>query len=109
MTDEQIDVIAVKALLDDGETFLLLDCRNPDERDLVRIEPSTFLPMGELPQRVDELEAHREQRVVVYCHHGGRSEMVCHWLRSQGFARVQNMQGGIDAWACHVESKMARY
>ncbi|MDG2383950.1 MAG: rhodanese-like domain-containing protein [Pirellulaceae bacterium] len=109
MLDEQIDVLGVKKLQDSGADFLLLDCRNPEERELVSIEASVFIPMGELSQRVAELEEHREKHVVVYCHHGGRSDMVCNWLRAQGFLRVQNMQGGIDAWACHVAPELPRY
>lgn len=109
MLEQEIKVDAVRQLLDEDAEFLLLDCRNPDEREFVSIDGSKFIPMNELPQRVAELEPHRQGRVVVYCHHGGRSDMVCQWLRAQGFDQVQNMVGGIDAWACEVEPGMQRY
>lgn len=105
----EIDVHTVKAMLDRKDDFLLLDCRGEDEFKLVRIEGSQLLPMQELPQRVAELDAHKDRPVVVHCHHGGRSLRVTHWLRNQGFTNVRNMTGGIDAWAVEVDKDMARY
>ena len=106
---EEIDVKGVRQLLDEEAEFLLLDCRNPDEREFAHIQKSEFIPMNELPNRVSELEPHRDRHIVVYCHHGGRSDRVCQWLRSQGFSQVQNMLGGIDAWAVEVDPAIRRY
>jgi len=106
---EEIDVQGVRQLLDEEANFLLLDCRNPDEREFAHIQKSEFIPMNELPIRVSELEPHRKRRIVVYCHLGGRSDRVCQWLRSQGFTQVQNMVGGIDAWAVEVDPAVQRY
>ena len=105
----EIDVRSVKALLDEGEKFLLLDCREPGENQLVRISGSTHVPMREIRERLAELEPHKTGRVVVHCHHGGRSQMVAEFLRGQGFAGAQNMTGGIDAWALEIEPGMTRY
>jgi len=105
----EIDVLSVKEMLDRGEKFVLLDCREPDEVATARINGSTHLPMREIPGRIAELEPHRSQRVVVHCHHGGRSLRVTQFLRQQGFANVQNMTGGIDAWSQQVDSNVPRY
>jgi rhodanese-related sulfurtransferase len=105
----EIDVRSVKALFDQGEEFLLLDCREPGENQLVRISGSTHVPMREIPQRMGELESHKAGRIVVHCHHGGRSQMVAEFLRGQGFPGAQNMTGGIDAWALEIEPGMTRY
>ncbi len=104
-----IDVNSVKNLLDSGEPFLLLDCREPHEHALVRIDGATRIPMQELASRLAELESHRHERIVVHCHHGGRSLKVTTWLRSQGFAKTQNMSGGIDTWALLVDTSLPRY
>ncbi len=104
-----IDVHSVKDLIDSGEDFLLLDCREPQEHALVRINGSKLLPMQEIASRLAELEPHRGKRIVVHCHHGGRSLKVTTWLRAQGFAQVQNMSGGIDAWALLVDTSLPRY
>ena len=92
-----------------GEDLLLLDCREPNEWELVHIEAAELLPMSQLVARVGELEPHRTRPIAVYCHHGGRSLQVTAWLRSQGFAHVQSLRGGIDQWAAEIEPAMPRY
>lgn len=104
-----IDCASVKAKLDAGEEFLLLDCRQPDEYEIANIAGSTLIPMGQLEERVSELDSHRNQLIVVHCHHGGRSLRVTHWLRQQGFGAVQNMEGGIDLWSQTVDPSVPRY
>ncbi len=91
----------------DPRAAVLLDVRDHDERAYAAIEPSLFIPMHEVPRRLHELP--REARIVVYCHHGSRSEMVASFLEGQGFARVENLRGGIDGWAAHVDRAMPRY
>jgi rhodanese-related sulfurtransferase len=105
----EIDVRTVKTLFDTGERFLLLDCREPGEHQLVKIAGSTHVPMREIQQRLAELEPHKTGRIVVHCHHGGRSARVAEFLRAQGFTGAQNMSGGIDAWALEIEPGMIRY
>jgi rhodanese-related sulfurtransferase len=105
----EIDCSSVKALRERGEEFLLLDCREQDEWEIARIEGATLIPMSQLMARREELEPHKSRRVVVHCHHGGRSRKVMQWLRQQGFAHAQNMTGGIDAWACEVDPSLTRY
>jgi len=104
-----IDVRSVLDLLEGGETCLLLDCREADEYALVKIDGSKHVPMNEIPTRLSELIPFRDQRIVVHCHHGGRSLRVTQFLREQGFARVQNMMGGIDAWSLLVDTSLPRY
>jgi len=104
-----IDVQTVKAMLDAGTPFCFLDCREPDEHQVAHIEGAELIPMGQLPSRLAELESHRTGRVVVHCHHGGRSTRVANWLRAQGFVNAQTMDGGIDAWAQQIDTKVARY
>ena len=104
-----VSVHEVKQLLDSEQPFLLLDCRGQDEYDLVHLEPAKLIPMDELQHRVSELHCHRTSRIVVYCHLGGRSQMVTAWLRQQGFTQVQNMAGGIDAWAQQIDPSLPRY
>ncbi len=92
-----------------GVEFLLLDCREQGEWDLVHIEGAKLLPMSQIAERVSELEDAKTGAVVVYCHHGGRSLRVTNWLLQQGFTNVQSMAGGIDEWAVMIEPGMARY
>jgi rhodanese-related sulfurtransferase len=105
----EIDVLSVKQLLDSGEPLLLLDVREPHEYATAKIEGATLIPMREIPARVAELEPYKTGRVIVHCHHGGRSQRVMNYLRQQGFTSVQNMTGGIDDWSLQVDPGVPRY
>ena len=105
----EIDCRSVKAKLDSGEKFLLLDCREPDEHQKVNIAKALLLPMSELTERMEELEPYRNKEVVVHCHHGGRSLKVAAWLLEQGFSNVKSMAGGIDKWAQEIDTSLPRY
>jgi rhodanese-related sulfurtransferase len=91
----------------EGEHFVLLDVREPDELATVKIEWAQWIPMREIPARVNELDA--QTPVAVICHHGGRSERVAAFLTARGFADVVNVEGGIDAYAARIEPGLARY
>jgi rhodanese-related sulfurtransferase len=105
----EITCRGVKERLDSGQSFLLLDCREPDEYEVARIEGARLVPMSELANRLDELEAYRDREVVVHCHLGGRSQRVANWLRGQGFAKARTMVGGIDRWADEIDTSVPRY
>jgi rhodanese-related sulfurtransferase len=99
----------VHALKQRGEDFLFVDCRDQSEWELVHLDGTQLIPIREIQARAAELEAHRERRIVVHCHHGGRSRRVVDWLRQNGFAKAQNLTGGIDAWASEIDATLVRY
>ena len=105
----EIDVETLRDKLAANGDLFLLDCREPQEHATVHIEQATLIPMSELTDRVAELEPQRQREIVVHCHHGGRSLRVTHWLRQQGFERVSNLAGGIDAWAERIDPTLPRY
>ena len=86
---------------------VLLDVREPYERELAVISPSLHIPMNEVSQRIDELP--KDQELVVYCHAGTRSLMVASFLEHRGFRSVGNLTGGIDAWSQTVDPHIPRY
>src|SRR6476619_1378647 len=104
-----IDVRSVKQMLDDGERFVLLDCREASEVATARIAGSRHIPMREIPARLAELAPHKSERIIVHCHHGGRSLRVTQFLRQQGFEQVQNLSGGIEAWSLEIDPSVPRY
>ena len=106
--DYEITAEQVKAKLDSGNTFLLLDVREPWEFETARIEGAKLMPMGDVPSRAHQ-ELDPEEHIVVLCHHGVRSLSVTNWLRQQGFERVQSVRGGIDGWARTVDPKIPLY
>jgi rhodanese-related sulfurtransferase len=92
-----------------GDAFLFLDCREPGEYATAKINGTVLVPMSELADRVAELEPHKNDLVVVHCHHGGRSLRVAMWLRKQGFPHACSMAGGIDEWSQHIDTSIPRY
>jgi rhodanese-related sulfurtransferase len=112
MKDElplEIDCRSVQANLARDEHYLLIDCREQDEWDLVHIDGARLIPMSALAARAAELEPYRDQPIAVHCHHGGRSLRVVNWLRGQGFTRAQSVAGGIDQWALDIDPNLLRY
>jgi len=95
-------------LADPGrEKPLLLDVREPWEYERARIADSQLVPMREVPARLAELDAGKE--VVAICHHGGRSAQVALFLEKNGFSKVHNLVGGVDAWSRTVDPAVALY
>ena len=86
---------------------LLLDVREPWEYEKAQIAGSQLVPMGEIPRRLAEIDETRD--VVAFCHHGGRSMQVALFLEKNGFSRVHNLVGGIDAWARTVDPTVPLY
>lgn len=86
---------------------LLLDVREPWEWETARIEGSQHMPMREVPARLGEIDSDRE--VVAICHHGGRSQQVAMFLEKNGFSKVHNLQGGVDAWSRTVDPAVPLY
>jgi len=92
--------------------FILLDCRNADERQVAKIDAATHIPMSDIERRLDELETDdgaRTAPIVVHCHHGVRSMRVTGMLRAMGFTDVRSMAGGIDLWSLDIDPRVARY
>ena len=86
---------------------VLLDVREPFELATCRLDPCLHIPMREIPGRVAEIPTDRS--VLVLCHAGVRSARVTQFLLGQGRINVANVAGGIEAWACEVDTSLARY
>ncbi|WP_257458768.1 rhodanese-like domain-containing protein [Archangium lipolyticum] len=87
---------------------VLLDVRFPDEHAYVALPGSVLIPLPELDERAEELEAFRGRPVVVYCHHGVRSLDGAAYLRSRGLDAV-SLRGGIDLYSRAVDPSLPRY
>ena len=106
---KQISTSELAAWLSDArrEKPVLLDVREPWEWQTARIEGARHIPMREVPARVGEIE--RDREVVALCHHGGRSQQVAMFLEKNGFAKVHNLVGGVDAWSRTVDPAVPLY
>ncbi|MDX1547139.1 MAG: rhodanese-like domain-containing protein [Rhodothermales bacterium] len=102
----EITVQELKELIDEGQAPVLIDVREPAEHAASRLE-STLVPLGELPLRVDEIEPHREEDlVVVYCRSGARSARAVQFLQAHGFTNARNLRGGLLAWQREIDPSM---
>lgn len=105
---QSMTVRELKARLDaPQEKPLILDVRENWETQLCALPGSTFIPMGQIPARVADLDV--EHEIVVVCHHGVRSLQVAYYLANQGFKKLYNLQGGVDAWAREIDPAMHKY
>lgn len=105
--DYEITPQELSRLQQRNQPLVLLDVREPSERQLASIMPSLHIPIADVPARVQELDP--DQHIVVYCHVGIRSLSVTAWLREQGYDKVQSLSGGINRWALEIDSKVLRY
>lgn len=106
MDELTIEPLQVQQMMQKGEKFLLLDCREPWEYQTARIEGAILIPMREIPQKLEEIP--KDQTVVVYCHAGMRSFNAASWLKRQG-VNALSMSGGIDQWSKEIDTKVPRY
>jgi adenylyltransferase/sulfurtransferase len=103
----QITPAGLKALMDAGSPYCLVDVREPWEVALARIDGSVDIPLNEIPARLQELD--RQAAIIVMCKLGGRSQRAAEFLANNGFDRVSNLQGGIDAWARDIDPQLPAY
>ena len=97
----------LKSKLDENTPLIVVDVREEFERDISAIEGSIHIPLGELADRINELDPN--QSYVMQCRSGGRSARATDILLASGFKKVQNLVGGINQWAIEVDTSMSLY
>lgn len=103
----EITPVEVKARLDRGDQFVLIDVREPHEHQICNIPAARLIPLGQLPKRLNELN--RSDDIVVHCKSGMRSAKAQDLLKQAGFEKVLNMKGGILAWSDQVDASVPKY
>jgi len=102
-----ISVQELKAKMDAGEAFELIDVREPFEFEIARIDRAKLIPLSEISERANELR--REQAFIIHCHSGRRSAQAVRLLKQRGFNKVYNLEGGIDAWSDFIDPTVPKY
>ncbi|HTC88717.1 MAG TPA: molybdopterin-synthase adenylyltransferase MoeB [Bryobacteraceae bacterium] len=103
----EIEPAEVKAKIDRGDHFVLIDVREPHEYQICNIPQAKLIPLGDLPKRVNELNSADE--IVAHCKSGMRSAKAVDFLKQAGFKKVRNMKGGILAWSDKVDPSVPKY
>jgi len=105
----EVTVAELKQLIDRGQPFTFLDCREPGEYQICQLDGSRLIPIGQLPMWAKANPQHQRDHLVVICHHGVRSFHAVQWLRANGFADSQSVAGGIDQWSQRIDPDVTRY
>jgi adenylyltransferase/sulfurtransferase len=103
----EIEPVEVKARIDRGDRFVLVDVREPHEYQICNIPQARLIPLGQLPKRLNELNP--ADSIVVHCKSGMRSAKAQDLLKQSGFSNVLNMKGGILAWSDKVDPSVPKY
>ena len=107
MAVKEVSVQELKRRLDAGEKFQLLDVREPWEVAIASLPGSTLIPLGQLSERLAELQS--DSDIIVMCRSGGRSRRATEMLNAGGFDRAANLSGGISAWADEIDPTLPTY
>jgi adenylyltransferase/sulfurtransferase len=98
----------VRARLERGDSFRLIDIREPYEHAIAAIDGAVLLPMSQAQNWIGSLS--RDEDVVLFCHHGSRSQQLARYLAERlGFSNIANMVGGIDEWSRLIDPQVPRY
>ncbi len=108
-TKVEITPLELKKRLDQGERLIVLDIREPHELKISVLPDILHIPMGELTDRIEELEPKKAEEIVVVCRAGNRSSVIAEFLTESGFERVYNLTGGMNLWAETVDTSFQKY
>lgn len=86
---------------------VLVDVREADELQISALKHTHHIPIGEIPERLDELDP--EADLVIVCRSGARSAKVTQYLLENGFKKVRNLVGGVNLWAELIDPTMRKY
>lgn len=85
----------------------IIDVREPHEAEISKIKASILIPVDEIEQRANELD--QNQLIILHCRTGVRSTRALIKLKSFGFTKLKNLQGGINAWANEIDKTLPVY
>jgi rhodanese-related sulfurtransferase len=103
-----ISVEELSKRIQNGSRPVLVDVREPFEFDIANLE-GILIPLGELESRLDELEPHKNEEIVLHCRSGARSGEAVEILKRNGFTNPRNLKGGINEWAKKIDPSLPIY
>ena len=105
---QEITATDLKQRLDHGDDIQIVDVREPNEVAIASIPNTVHIPLGQVVNRMDEIDPNRE--TVVHCKGGVRSAKAIEALQRSGFkGNLVNLKGGITAWSNEVDPSVPKY
>lgn len=104
---KEITVKELKALMDQGAEFQLVDVRRPDEYEFANLG-GELITLDTVPQNVDKFS--KDKQVIVQCRSGKRSgDAIAYLEQNHGFDNLYNLVGGILAWSDEIDPSVPKY
>lgn len=101
---KSITVNELKEMIDNNESFQLIDVREVHEYEMANIN-GLLIPLGEIPSRVGEIS--KDVKVILQCRSGVRSANALNYLeQNEGYTNLYNLEGGIMAWAREIDDSL---
>ncbi|GAA0987963.1 adenylyltransferase/sulfurtransferase MoeZ [Acrocarpospora macrocephala] len=104
-----ITAAELKQMQDQGENIYLIDVREQNEFEIVRIPGSVLIPKGEFLSGAALANLPQDKRIVLHCKSGARSAEVLAVLKSAGFADAVHVGGGVLSWVKTVDPSLPAY
>ena len=105
---QEITATELKKRLDAGDDIQLIDVRQPDENAFARIPGAKLIPLGQILNRMSEIDENRE--TVIHCKMAVRSARAIDPMQRSGFkGELKNLRGGITAWSNEVDPSVPKY
>ena len=99
----------LKAKMDAGEDFLLVDVREPAEYEIVKIPGSVLIPKGEILDGSALATLPQDKQIILHCKSGVRSAEALAALKAAGLTNSVHVQGGVLAWVAQVDPSLPSY
>ncbi|MBI2807870.1 MAG: hypothetical protein HYX68_23045 [Planctomycetes bacterium] len=106
---QEITARELAKAIENGQPVRLIDVRQTWESQTASIPDSVLIPLNELPGRAGEIPRDPGTLLVIYCHHGVRSQSAAEYVLRLGHSNVRSLAGGIDSWSCEVDPEVPRY
>ena len=100
----EIDVAELEALRASDEGCCLLDVREAREVASGMVPGSLHIPLGELDEELEQLDALRDEQIICICQVGKRSLYAAEILMENGFEHAVSLRGGYGAWVMHTSA-----
>ena len=94
----EVSIDDVKARLDRGDKFILVDVREESEYAKDHLPGAIHLGKGVIERDIEERVPELNTPVVLYCGGGYRSALAADNLQKMGYGNVLSMNGGIRGW-----------
>ena len=95
---QEMDISTLKTMQQRGESFELIDVREPDEVQRGTIPGAKHISRGILERDIDKVTTDKNRKIVLYCGGGNRSALSAWMLKKMGFNNVYSLIGGWSAW-----------